>query len=112
VSRPERDVSADIAFFLTASAILEDAELRHRGRERPRALADSLEDEDGDERADRTTGLVSDDVIEDAFLERGEEEIAGLYRNDRREFWSRFERGRDALMRPRPSDERPRMAED
>lgn len=113
--RRERDLSEDVAFFLTASAILEDAESRHRDRERrPRGLDEPLEDEGEDplEESASPFDLVSDDVLEEAFRERGEEGIAGLYRSDRKEFWSRFERGREGLMRPRPSEDRPRMGED
>jgi len=110
MSRPDRDLSEDVAFFLTASAILEAAETRHRrvdaGR---RALADPLEDEDESEAQEASRiEIVSDDVIEAAFREQGEAGMADLYRDERREFWSRFERGREGLMRPRPAEDRPR----
>lgn len=106
--RRERDLSEDIAFFLAASAILQEAESRHiAGDENPRRFAVPMEDEGAAEEGGGIE-LVSDETIEGAFREQGEEEIADLYRHDRKEFWSRFERGREALMRPRPSDDRPR----
>jgi len=110
MSGPGRDPSEDVAFFLTASAILEAAETRHRsGDARRRAFAEPIEDEDEAEaQGALQIELVSDDVLEAAFREQGEEEIADLYRRDRSEFWSRFERGREGLMRPRPQDDRPR----
>jgi hypothetical protein len=108
MSGPERDLSEDIAFFLTASAILEAAESRHIARDgNPRRFALPLEEE-GEAEDLPYADLVSDAMIEAAFREQGEEDIADLYLGDRKEFWSRFERGREALMRPRRQDERPR----
>jgi hypothetical protein len=110
MSGPERDLSEDIAFFLTASAILEEAESRHIARdENPRRFALPTEDEG---EAEESIELVPDAMIEAAFREQGEEDIADLYRGDRKEFWNRYERGREALVRPTLSKQTSRMHED